>query len=91
MFSDGSISEIGRDGGAWTYPSVPGLFGDLIRAGYPLFGDPRDDPYWGYIDLRVDDDQVIVHTDEAPPHEHDMGAAGELFLAWFRQNAEDRP
>jgi hypothetical protein len=89
LWPDGRVEEVDAEGDSYDYPAEPGLYDDLVTAGYPLYSHPEDADWDGLIDLRVEGDMVIVHTNKIPPHEHDMGAAGELFLAWFRQNAEE--
>jgi len=88
LFPDGAVEEA-RDGEIRCYDPEPGLFDDLVQAGYPLHKDQFIARFDGMIDLRVDGDQVIAHTNGAGPNEHDMGPAGELFLGWFRKNAEE--
>lgn len=93
LWPDGRIEEVDDDGDTYDYPNEPGLYDDLVVAGYPTF---RDDStrlgtagsFDAIIDLRVEAGRVIVHTNKIPPHEHDMGPAGDLFLSWFRQNAD---
>ncbi len=89
LWPDGSIDEVDEEGESYTYPLEPGLFDDLLTAGYPLHKDPDGGRWDGIIDLRVEDDRVICHTNGPAPHEHDMGPAGELFLAWYRENAAE--
>jgi hypothetical protein len=90
LFPNGSIEEVDSDGETWDYDPELGLFDDLVTAGYPLFKHHQVGDWDGIIDLRVERGHVIVHTQGPPkPYEHDMGAAGELFLAWFRAHAEN--
>ncbi|WP_433730847.1 hypothetical protein ACQP2Y_21165 [Actinoplanes sp. CA-051413] len=88
LFADGRIEEVDAGGDTFDYPPEPGLYGDLLQAGYPLHGDQEIGRWDGIIDLRVENDRVIVHTSGAPPREHDMGDAGAQFLSWYHQNAE---
>lgn len=87
LWPDGRIEEVNEDGDTYDYDPEPGLFDDLVTAGYPLLGDVVGAGTWdGILDLRVEGDaRVVVHSNSG---EHDMGAAGELFLAWFRREAE---
>lgn len=89
LFPNGSIEEVDEDGDTFDYPSEPGLFDDLVTAGYPLHKDPEISRWDGIIDLRVEGEAVIVHTTGVKPREHNMGPAGELFLSWYRENAID--
>lgn len=91
LWPDGSIEEVDHEGETYDYPAEPGLYDDLVTAGYPLYGHSDGGRWDGLLDLRVEEGRVIVHTNGMAPHEHDMGAAGELFLAWYRKNAEERP
>jgi hypothetical protein len=92
LWPDGRIEEVDDEGDTWDYDREPGLFDDLVKAGYPLMKHDQIGNWDGIIDLRVEDGRVIVHTQGPPkPYEHDMGAASELFLAWFRENAEETP
>lgn len=91
LWPDGRIEEVDEDGDTWDYDREPGLFDDLVKAGYPLFKNPNVPSFDNIIDLHVDDGRVVVHTNGEKPYEHDMGAASELFLAWFRENAEEMP
>lgn len=82
LWPDVRVEEVDDEGDTYDYPSEPGLFDDLVTAGYPLLGDTALGSTWdGIIDLRVEDDRVVVNSKSG---EHDMGAAGELFLAWLR-------
>jgi hypothetical protein len=87
MVFDGRVEEIDDDA-TYIYESEPGFYSALRGAGYPVYGG-SDESYADTIDLRVEDGRVIVHTDGAADNEHDMGNASELFLAWFRENAEE--
>lgn len=88
LWPDGCIEEVDAEGETYDYPAEPGLFDDLVKAGYPLHGNKEIRRWDGIIDLRVEDDgRVIAYTSGAEPYEHDTGPAGELFLAWFRREA----
>lgn len=89
LFPDGRVEEVDTDGGLWEYAPVPGLFDELVLAGYPLHRDPVLAAWDGIIDVHVDGDRVVAHTTGLKPWEHDMGAAAELFLAWFREHAAE--
>jgi len=93
LWPDGRIEEVDEEGDTYNYPTEPGLFDDLVTAGYPLSGDTIGSGTWdGIIDLRVQDNsRVIVNSTGKRAAEHDMGPAGELFLAWFRANAGEVP
>jgi hypothetical protein len=90
LWPDGRIEEVDPDGETYDYPAEPSLFDDLVKAGYPLLKHHEVGDWDGIIDLRVEGSRVIVHTQGPPkPYEHDMGAAGELFLAWLRLADQD--
>jgi hypothetical protein len=84
LWPGGQIEEVDEDGAMYVYPPEPGLYGDLLLAGYPLHKDDLIARWDGIIDLRGEDGRVIVHC---PRGECDMGPAAELFLSWFRANA----
>jgi hypothetical protein len=88
LWPDGRIEEVDGDGETYDYDPEPGLFDDLVTAGYPLHRDDRIGRWDGILDLRVDGSTVIAHTSGPESREHDMGAASELFLSWFRKAAE---
>jgi hypothetical protein len=91
LWPDGRIEEVDDEGDTYDYPSEPGLYDDLVKAGYPLSGDTVGSGTWdGIIDLRVEDGaRVIVHSTGRARGEHDMGPASELFLAWLRRADQD--
>lgn len=92
LWPDGRIEEVDEEGETYDYERESGLFDDLVMAGYPLLGHVAGAGTWdGIIDLRVEGNRVIVHAKGTESGEHDMGAASELFLAWFRKNAEEAP
>jgi hypothetical protein len=85
LFADGRVEEVDADGEVYDHEPEPGLFDDLVFAGYPLQGD-RDLTRWdGIIDVRIEDDgRVFAYTSGPPPWEHDMGAAGALLRACLK-------
>lgn len=87
VFPDGRIEEVDDEGDSQDYDPDPDLYEKLVKAGYPSSYHGDFSPFDAIIDLRVVGDQVTVFTPGHPPREHDMGAVGELFLAWFRANA----
>ncbi|WP_213004767.1 hypothetical protein [Paractinoplanes toevensis] len=87
VFPDGRVEEIDEEGetsGGW---KTANLHADLAAAGYPPFRE-EGSPFDGGFDITVKDDNVTVHAyDEAGiPAAREMGPAGELFLAWLRDN-----
>jgi hypothetical protein len=87
LFPDGRIEEIDADGDTYDYDPDPDLYETLVKAGYPTSYHGDFSPFDAIIDLRVVGDQVTVFTPGYRPREHDMGPAGELFLAWMRKHA----
>lgn len=86
ILADETVEEILDDGAATAVYRAPDLYGDLVFAGYPLVADTSS-TFDGCIDVVTDGQKVIAQTNGQPPHEHDMGGAAELFLAWYRANA----
>lgn len=88
---DGQISEITPDGEEDRWWTAPGLFDTLVLAGYPLHRDPDLGRWDGVLDLSVDPDdpsEVTAYTVGTEPREHQMGAASELFLDWYRREVQ---
>ncbi len=90
LYADGTIDMLtGEDDGTGaeiidTF-TEPGLYNDLVLAGYPLHSD-QTARFDGTIDLAVDPanpTDVIAYSGR---DERAMGAASELFLAWYRSN-----
>jgi hypothetical protein len=83
LFPDGRIEEVDADGLTFDHQSEPGLFDDLVYAGYPLHSDTTLPRWDGVIDVTVFGDAVTCHTGKPNGVIH-MGPAGELFLGWLR-------
>jgi hypothetical protein len=84
LFPDGRIEEVDKEGDGWDFDPDPALYEKLVKAGYPPSYHGDFSTFDAIIDLRVVGDQVTVFTPGPTPREHDMGVAGELFLAWLR-------
>jgi hypothetical protein len=88
LFPDGRIEEVADEGEGRDYDPDASLYEDLVKAGYPPSYHGDFSIFDSIIDLRVVGDQVTVFTPWPTPREQDMGAAGELFLAWLRKADE---
>ncbi|MEU7972176.1 hypothetical protein AB0B48_09040 [Micromonospora sp. NPDC049089] len=88
VFPDGRMDEITEDDQTYTW-TVPGLYDELAFAGYARTSDTDVRTYDGCIDLRTDGETVTVFTTGPAPREHVLAAeVAEVFLRWYRDNAE---
>jgi hypothetical protein len=83
LFPDGRIEEVDPDGSTYDLPPEPGLFDDLVYAGYPLHSDTTLPRWDGVIDVSVEGGEVVCHTGK-PDGAVPMGPASALFLGWLR-------
>lgn len=93
IWPKGTVEEVlDDDGNGWEW-QAPGMYDDLVLAGYPLHRADIDRWWDGVIDLAVDPadpGSVEVYTSGKPPHEHRLtGEAAEVFLRWYRVNVEE--
>ncbi len=89
VYPDGSVDEFdeGDEIYDWT---APGLYDELAFAGYARTSDPDTKKFDGCIDLRTDGQTVTLFTSGPKPHTHVLPAeVAEVFLRWYRDNAED--
>ncbi len=88
VWPDGRVEEIEPDGESNMIWTVPGLFDELVLAGYPLHRDRNMGRWDGVLDLAVDPeklgDGVTAYTSGPEPCEHLMGPASDVFLDWYR-------
>ncbi len=78
------VEEVNPDGETVNEWTTPGLFDQLVLAGYPLHKDPDGGRWDGVLDVAVTDDGVIAYTQGPAPRVHQMGTASRLFLDWLR-------
>lgn len=92
VWPNGTVEEVVDDGAATVRWTAPGLYDELLLAGYPLSANRDDSRSDGVVDLSVDPAdprEVIAYTTGKPPHERSMGAVSRVFLDWYDANAKD--
>lgn len=88
ILATGMVEELLEEGAATVAWSAPGLFDEMVLAGYPLCADVSA-TFDGCIDLLTDGRSVVAQTNGEAPHEHDMTPVGDVFLSWFKAEAAD--
>lgn len=91
IFPDGRVDEVDDEGNT-TADMAPGIWDELIEAGYPLFSDGSN-PEWGEkcIDISIDDSGSVTaySVDENPGNrEYPMGTAPQRLAAWLALTKE---
>lgn len=91
VFPDGRVDEVDGEGNT-TAAMAPGIWEELIGAGYPLFSDGSN-PEWGEkcIDISVENDEVTAYVvgDEEGDREQGMGRVTPKLATWLALFEED--
>lgn len=88
LYPDGIVEHVLPEHGYWEgRRHVPGLYDQLVLAGYPLYTEPAGSvrtvlEYVVY--LTLDPAGGVVCTGGHESQEHHMGGASKVFLSWYQ-------
>ncbi len=87
ILANDHVEEVLDDGDSTAFWSGNGIYRKLVDAGYPTNFDV-DSPFHRCVDLRVDADGIVTAYAGREEWVPDVAQA-EVFLRWYRANAEE--